>query len=164
VRVRLAFFLLPEPLLAPRTMKTLKNFFGLVLLMSLIAGCEVFQDLTPKEITVRMDGPVGQAISVVYSKEFIAGVDELDVTRVEIFVADTVLHTLPFDTIIDVRIERRLFLQAEVLAVDTLNVDVAITADGRTLFDRAGDLFPDIPWRFLYQFNHAFTDVIEVEL
>jgi hypothetical protein len=111
-----------------------------------------------------MDGPVGQTVSVVYSKQFIAAVDELNVTRVEIFGADTVLHTLPFDTIIDVRLERRLFLQAEVMAVDTLNVDVSIDADGRTLFDRAGDLFPDLPWRFLYQFNHAFTDAIEVEL
>ncbi|MGY8776941.1 MAG: hypothetical protein ACKVIN_02340 [Longimicrobiales bacterium] len=145
-------------------MKTLKRFFGLVLLASLIAGCEVFQDLTPKFVTVRMDGPVGQTVSVVYSKQFIAAVDELNVTRVEIFGADTVLHTLPFDTIIDVRLERRLFLQAEVMAVDTLNVDVSIDADGRTLFDRAGDLFPDLPWRFLYQFNHAFTDAIEVEL
>ena len=151
-------------------MKTLKRFFGLVLLMSLIAACEVFQDLTPKFITVRMSGPVGQTVSIVYSKEFIAGVDEMDVTRVAIYRADTVLHTLPFDTIIDVRIERRLFLQAEVSAVDAVNVDVAIAAiselgaDGRTLYDRAGDLFPDIPWRFLYQFNHSFTDVIEVEL
>ena len=145
-------------------MKTLKRFFSLVLLTSLIVGCEVFPDLTPKFITVRMDGPVGQAVSIVYSKEFIAGVDEMDVTRVEIFRADTVLHTLPFDTIIDIRIERQIFLQAEVSAVDTLNVDVAIAADGRTLFDRAGDLFPDSPWRFLYQFNHVFTDVIEVEL
>lgn len=145
-------------------MKTLKRFFGLVLLMSLIAACEVFQDLTPKFITVRMSGPVGQTVSIVYSKEFIAGVDEMDVTRVAIYRADTVQHTLPFDTIIDVRIERRLFLQAEVSAVDAVNVDVAIAADGRTLYDRAGDLFPDIPWRFLYQFNHSFTDVIEVEL
>lgn len=145
-------------------MKTFQRFFGLVLLASLFAGCEIFQDPTPRFITVRMDGPVGQTVSIVYSKEFIAAIDELNVTQVRIFEADTVLHTLPFDTILDVHLERRLFLQADVMAVDTLSVDVVIDADGRSLFDGAGNLFPNLPWRFLYQFNHAFTDAIEVEL
>ena len=143
-------------------MKTLKRFFGLVLLASLIAGCEAFENITPELITFRMDGPVGQTVSIIYSKQFVAGIDETNVTRVEVFGADTVVHTLPFDTVIDVRLERRIFLQGEVGPSDTLNVNVEIDADGRTLFNGTGDLFPDLPWRFLYQFNTLFSDDIEV--
>ena len=71
-------------------------------------------------------------------------------------------HTLPIDTLIDVRVPRRLFIQGEVTPPDTLLVDVEVDVDGRALFDGTGDLFPDLPWRFLYQFNSRFTDDIEV--
>ena len=143
-------------------MKILKKFFGLVLLASLVAGCEAFEDLTPEFVTFRMDGPAGETVSIVYSKQFVAGVDETQVTQVEVFRADTVLHTLPFDTIIDVRLERRIFFQGEVAPLDTLSVDVEIDVDGRVIFDRTGDLLPDVPWVFLYQFNTVFTDAVEV--
>lgn len=143
-------------------MKTLKRFFGLVLLASLIAGCEAFQNITPELITFRMDGPAGQTVSIVYSKQFVAGLNEEGVTRVQVFGADTVVHTLPFDTVIDVRLERRIFLQGLVGPTDTLSVDVEIDADGRSLFSGTGDLFPDLPWLFLYQFNTLFSDDIEI--
>ena len=144
-------------------MKRFKILFGLVLLTSTaLAACEVFEDQTPEFITFAMDGPAGATVSVIYSKAFVAGVNEAGITRVEIFESDTVVHTLPIDTVIDVRIDRRLFIQGDVGPSDTLFVDVAIDVDGRSLFDGTGDLFPDLPWRFLYQFNSRFTDDIEV--
>lgn len=135
---------------------------GLAVLIGVVGACEIFEDQTPRFINVHMDGPAGSVVSIIYSKQFVAGVDEVGVTRVEVFGADTVQHVLPVDTVIDVRLERRLYLQAEVLPTDTLAVDVAIDVDGRGLFDQAGDLFPDVPWRFLYQFNTRFTNSIEV--
>ncbi|MDG2283551.1 MAG: hypothetical protein P8L45_10545 [Longimicrobiales bacterium] len=144
-------------------MKPFKTFFGVLLLVStVLAACEVFEDQTPQFISFAMDGPSGAMVQVIYSKAFVAGVDEAGTTRVEVFESDTVLHTLPIDTVIDVRIDRRLFIQGEVSPLDTLSVDVEIDVDGRSLFDGRGDLFPDLPWRFLYQFNSLFTDDIEV--
>ena len=139
--------------------------FGLVALSAVFFGaCEIFEDLTPREINVRMTGQAGQVVQVLYTKQFVAGVDEVGVTRVEIFGADSVMHTLPFDTVIDVRLEQRLYIQAEPVATDTVSVDVDVDVDGRTLFDRMGDLFPGVPWQVLYQFNHVFTDNIEIVL
>ena len=144
-------------------MKPFKTIFGVLLLgTAALAACEVFEDQTPEFISFAMAGPSGATVQVIYSKAFVAGVDEAGTTRVEVFESDTVLHTLPIDTVIDVRIDRRLFIQGEVSPLDTLSVDVEIDVDGRSLFDGRGDLFPDLPWRFLYQFNSLFTDDIEV--
>ena len=145
-------------------MNTLKILLPLVAIASVFTACEAFEDLTPEFINFRMSGPAGTPVTVMYSKQFVAGVDELGVTRVEIFGADTVAHLLPIDTIIDVRFEQRIYIQAEPLPTDTLSVDVEVDVDGRSLFDRFGDLFPTIPWQFIYQFNTQFTETIEVVL
>lgn len=144
-------------------MKRFKIFFGLLLLGSTaLAACEVFEDQTPEFVNFVMDGPAGESVQIIYSSAFVAGVDEVGTTRVEVFESDTVMHTLPIDTVIDIRIPRRIFIMGEVAPTDTLFVDVIIDVDGRSLFDGSGDLFPDLPWRFLYQFNTRFTDDIEV--
>jgi hypothetical protein len=130
-------------------------------LIAVATGCEVFEDQTPEFINFRMDGPAGERVSVVYSKQFVAGVNEEGITRVEVFGSDTVAHVLPIDTIIDVRLEQRLFLQA-FPTVDTLRVDVTIDVDDRGLYDNNGLIFLVDPWKFLYQFNARFTDDIEL--
>ncbi|MDX1746416.1 MAG: hypothetical protein R3324_10805, partial [Halobacteriales archaeon] len=110
-----------------------------------------------------LDGTPGEQLSVIYSKEFVAGVDEFGVTRVEIFEADTVLSTIPFDTLIDIRVQRQLFVQAEpVVAADTLLIDAQVEIDGRRVFDDSGLVLSGVPWRYLYRFNQQFTAVIEV--
>lgn len=143
-------------------MRKTKAAIGAVLVTFALTGCEIFEDQTPEFINVRMGGPVGEMVTVIYSKQFVAGVDETGVTQVEIFGSDTVFHTLPVDTVIDVRLERRLFLQAAPQAADSVNVDVRIEVDGRSLFDRSGNLFLSAPWLFLYQYNARPTDQIEV--
>lgn len=139
------------------------RFLGVAAVVILAGGCEIFEDQTPKQIFFRMDGTTGDIVTVIYSKQFVAGVDQLGVTQVEVFRADTVTHTLPIDTIIDVRLERRLFIQAEPAALtDTVSVSTRVDVDDRGLYDQSGKLYPTDPWRFLYQFNARFTDVIEV--
>lgn len=143
-------------------MKIAKSFVVLLAMVSLVSACEIFEDRTPEFISLRMAGTPGEVVTIIYSKQFVAGVDETGVTRVEIFGSDTVMHQLPIDTIIDIRLERRLYIQAETLPTDTIAVDVQVDVDDRGLFDRVGSLFPTIPWQFLYQFNAQFTDAIEV--
>jgi len=136
--------------------------FGLALLL-VLTGCGFFEDQVPEDIFFRMTGPTGSQVTVIYSKQFVAGVNEIGETRVEVFGADTVVHTLPIDTIIDVRLEQRLFLMATpVMPVDTLEVETRVDVDGRNIFLDKGDLFPLVPWKFLYQYNVLFTSDIEV--
>lgn len=143
-------------------MKNIKILLACLAVIFTTAACGLLEDQTPEFISFRMNGMAGSQVTVLYSKQFVAGVDEEGITRVEIFGADTVIHTLPIDTIIDVRLERRLYIQAEPAPADTLAVDVKVDVDERNIFDRIGDLFPTVPWRFLYQFNTPFTDAIEV--
>lgn len=146
-------------------MRTIAWFIGIAAVVLTAGGCEIFEDRTPNDIFFSMEGTSASEVLVVYSKQFVAGVDELGVTQVEVFAADTVVHTMPFDTVIDVRIEQRVFIQAEpLMETDTLSVDARVDVDDRNLFDESGDLFPDVPWRFLYQFRQPFTDVVEVVL
>jgi len=143
-------------------MNRIKTLLVLVVLAVAGSACGLLEDQTPEFISFRMNGEAGAAVTVLYSKQFVAGVDEQGVTRLEIFRSDTVVHTLPIDTILDVRLEQRLYIQAVSAPADTLAVDVSLEVDGRSLFDRIGDLFPSPPWQFLYQFNTPFTDDIQV--
>lgn len=139
------------------------RFVGILAAVLLAGGCEIFEDQTPEQIFFRMEGPAGAVVSVIYSKQFVAGVNEAGVTRVEVFRADTVQHVLPIDTVIDIRVQRQLYIQAEpAMVTDTLLVDTQVDVDTRALYDRSGKLFPTLPWRFLYRFNQPFTDDIEV--
>jgi hypothetical protein len=143
-------------------MKILKKLAVFGIVAASLSACEVFEDPTPETVSFRMDGPVGATVTVLYSKQFVAGVTESGVTQVEIFRADTVVHTLPIDTIIDVRLERRIYIQAEIVPTDTVDVDVRVDVNDRNLFDRSGKLYPALPWQFLYQYNTRFTENIEV--
>ena len=129
-----------------------------------VTACEIFGDQAPENISFRMSGSDGQVVTVIYSQEFVAGVDELNVTQVEVFVSDTVMHVLPIDTIINISLERRFFVLVATAPTDTVVVDVRIDVDGRGLVNTSGGIFPDVPWRYVYQYNQLFTDVIEVIL
>lgn len=144
-------------------MKIPTRLVGVIALAVLLPACEIFENQAPETVSFRMDGGPGDVVRVIYSKRFIAGEDETGVTRLEIFEADTVEHQLPIDTIIDVRIERQLYLEAQPLAAtDTIAVGVRIDVNDRGLFNDTGDLLPEIPWQFLYRFNARPTQDIEV--
>ena len=72
--------------------KFLTKAFALTLAF-LVAGCGFFEDEVPEDIFFRMTGPSGSQVTVIYSKQFVAGVNEIGETRVEVFGADTVVHT-----------------------------------------------------------------------
>jgi hypothetical protein len=145
-------------------MNTSKRCLTLLALAMALTGCDIFQDQTPDFISFRMDGPSGTVVSIVYSTEFIAAVDEIGVTHLELFGADTVTQTLPIDTIVDVRVNRQLYLEALSGPTDTVTVDVEVDVDDRGVFDDSGNLFPGIPWQFLYRYNRPVTQTIEIVL
>lgn len=128
----------------------------------LIAGCEIFESQSPETVAFRMSGAAGEMVTIIYSKEFIAATDEAGTTHLEVFEADTVVHTLPIDTIIDVRTERQLFLRAEPLIEDAISVSVRIDVNDRSIFDSSGNIHSESPWLFLYRFNAPPTQSIEV--
>lgn len=128
----------------------------------LTAGCEIFENQSPETIAFQMSGDAGDVVTIIYSKQFIAATDEAGVTHLEVFEADTVVHTLPIDTIIDVRTERQLFLRAEPLTEETIPVSVRIDVNDRSIFDSSGNIHSESPWLFLYRFNAPPTQSIEV--
>ena len=145
-------------------MKTNSRIIGLLALVTLLPACEIFENQTPETLTFRMDGQAGDTVSVVYSKGFLAANDETGVTRVQIFESDTVKLTLPIDTVFDIRVERQMFIQALTFANDTVDVDVQVDVNDRGVFAGTGKLFPTVPWYFLYRFNQAPTQTIEIVL
>ena len=137
---------------------------ALVAATALLAGaCEIFEDGTPTQIFFEMEGEEGGLqVRVIYSKDFVAGVDEMGVTHVQVFASDTVLHTLPIDTVINIADEQQWFVQAETLAGDTLAVNVVVDVDDRNLVSRFGGIFPNEPFRYVYVFNQRLTESVDV--
>ena len=127
-----------------------------------VAACNIIEDLTPENISFRMSGADGQVVIAIYSQEFVAGIDELNITQVQVFGSDTVIHVLPIDTIINIATERRFFVQVTAAPMDTVVVSVLVDIDGRNLLNASGGIFPDVPFRYVYQFNQLFSDAIEV--
>lgn len=110
-----------------------------------------------------MRGEAGQRVRAIYSTQFVAGLSEFGVTRVQVVRADTVVHQLPFQRTVDISIDRRWFVQAESLDGDTLSVNVIVNVDDRGLVDEAGGIFPGEPWHFVYSFNQLLTRDLDVE-
>ncbi len=131
-------------------------------LLASVTACNIIEDLTPENISFRMSGADGQIVTAIYSQEFVAGLDEFNVTQVQVFGSDTVIHVLPIDTIISIAVERRFFVQVTAAPTDTVVVAVRVDVDGRNVVDASGGIFPSVPWRYVYQFNALFTNVIEV--
>jgi len=140
-------------------MKTLAKL-GLLAAVVGAVGCSIFDEPNPENVGFRMTGPPGAMVTAIYSKDFVAGVNELGGTRVHVFGTDTVMHTLPIDTIINIRESSQFFVQVE--SADTVEVSVLVDVDGRTVVDQTGGIFPDEPWRYVYQFNRFLGTILEV--
>ena len=127
---------------------------------SLAAGCSLFEDPTPDHISVRVSG--GAPVEIVYSKQFVSGIDEQGVTRVQVFSTDTVFQALPLDTVIDISAERQFFVQITPTTSGTITVDTRVDVDDRTLVNASADMISSNPWRYVYQFNQQVTRIVDV--
>jgi hypothetical protein len=138
------------------------GLFALVLAPGLGWACSTFEDPTPENISFRIEGPAGTTVEAIYSTQFVAGVDEQNVTRVQVFRSDTVLHLLPIDTVFDISIDRRFFVQVTPEGSDPTAVAVRVDVDDRTVLSDTGDLVAAEPWRYVYMFNQQLTRVVDV--
>ena len=135
----------------------------LLLAVATLGGCSaILDDLTPENIHFEMRGEAGQRVRAIYSTQFVAGLNEFGVTRVQVVRSDTIVHEIPFRRAMDISIDRRWFVQAESLDGDTLAVHVIVNVDDRGLVDESGGIFPDEPWHFVYSFNQLLTRDLDV--
>lgn len=134
---------------------------GLALLVGATA-CSLFQDQSPEFLSFELDGSPGEQVLAIYSTAFIAGVNELGVTEVRIFSSDSVISTLPIDTTFNIAANQQFFVQIE--PVDTVDVGARVDIDGRNILNNEGLIFPESPWRYVYQFNQLLTELVEVIL
>jgi len=125
------------------------------------AGCGVFDNPTPKDVSLRLSG--NAAVEIILSRQFVAGVDESSGTHVQILSADTLHRTLPVDTVIDIAVEQRFFVQVTPEGVDKASIAARVRVDDRTVVDDSGDVPASDPWRYVYVFNQRITQIVDVK-
>ena len=131
------------------------------LLLLAVAACSVWDDPSPETLSFRMDGTAGAEVTLIVSKLFQAGTDEVGTTLVTVLASDTLVRTLPIDTVFDIVFERRFFVMA-IPELDGITVEVRIDVNERNIFASEGALFIEDPWRFVYLFNQSITDNVDV--
>ena len=158
--MRLAFFM---GVISFPGMNRTKRLSTLLLAAGVAAACGIFEDPSPETISIQMTGSAGSEVMAIYSQEFVAGINqETGGTEVRVQNSDTAFQTLPLDTIVNIARSTQLFVQVETTPTDTISVDVRVDVDDRNILQRSGAIFPDTPWRYVYQFNRPLPDVVEV--
>lgn len=127
-----------------------------------LAGCTVFEDPSPHDISVQLTGGEGTPVQVIYSKQFQAGIDEAGATRLQIYQADTVMQVLPVDTVINVEVEKRLFVQVATMDGTQVTVAPRVDVDGRNVIRTSRVIVPSDPWRYAYLFNQQIAQIVDV--
>lgn len=133
----------------------------LLALSCVFAGCGWFDDPTPEFIRVRASGQAGTRVQVVLATQFNAAVDEAGVTNLSIFLSDTLARALPFDTTVNIALERRFFVELMPLDAASAQLDVRVEVDGRTQVAEGGTVARADPWRYAYLFNQRVTRIID---
>ena len=121
-----------------------------------LGGC-FGDDRVPEFINMEVSGEAGSPVTLVLSTFFNTGTDELGVNQVSLGLSDTLDVVLPWDTVVDIRVQRRFFAELSLMEVDTTNARLVVDVDGRSLFDDTRSVTPDDPFRFLYLFNVQVT-------
>jgi hypothetical protein len=125
-------------------------------------GCSAFEDPTPDNIAFSLRGETGREVQLVFSSQFIATVDEFGVTGIRVFASDTILRSIPVDTVVNISVDRRFFIEILPVDADSISVDVIVDVDNRNLVAESGGILAVDPWRFVYQFNVRLTRQVEV--
>lgn len=130
---------------------------GLALGLTL-GACGFLDNPTPSEATLTLTGESGAEVKVVVSTTFIA-------TRAgpgqpilpQLFEADTLVRSLPFDTTWDIRDGNRFFAEIDTVAAgvpESFRMRVSLDDDQR--YDEGGSLRERV-FKFLFIFNQAIV-------
>lgn len=131
-------------------------------LIFVLASCDWFDDPSPDQARLLIDGPTGTAVKLLTSTKFVAARRNDGVTAVEIVEADTTSVTLPFEASYNIRDDQRFLAWTSYLGTSIETMRMRVFLDGAKEFDEAGRLDEGIDYRFLYAFNQPVTDVIEI--
>jgi hypothetical protein len=123
----------------------------------LAAACDWFENPAPEQARLIIEGDPGSTVRLVVSTRFVAAVNERGQTRVEMFEADTVVATLPYERVYPIEDDQRIFVETSRLDSDLANLRMQVYVDGRRQFDEVGALLPGAPYRFVYAFNQVIT-------
>lgn len=129
-------------------------------LATVVSGCKIFDDPTPHDISVRLTGDA--EVEIILSRQFVAGVDEFGDTQLQVFNPDTIYRTLPLDTVVDIEVDRRFFIQVTPQGADKATVGTRVDVDDRNVVNDSGDIFASDPWRYAYLFNQKIARIVDV--
>lgn len=139
---------------------------GLILLLAALTpgGCDWFENPTPDDAKVSIEGEAGKQVRLIVSTKFVATVNQDGQTRVVVFEADTTLITLPYEATYHIEEDQRFFAETARLDTDLQTVRMQVFVDSRKRFDEGGPLLEGgRPYRFVYMFNQAITrDVVVI--
>ncbi len=125
-------------------------------------GCSWFEDPSPDNARVVVQGRAGGMVRLTTSSKFVSGVNELGVTRVVVFESDSLVRAVPFDAEFRIRGDNRFFAEARWIGQDVDSIRVRVYLDDRVVFDESGPLINGSPYRFVWTLNQAVTQLIEV--
>lgn len=126
-----------------------------------ITACNWFDDPSPDEARLMIDGPADTRVQLITSTKFVAGVRSSGVTEVAIIEADTLNATLPFESTYRIRDDQRFLAWTSHLDADLETLQMRVFLDGAKEFDESGPLETGIDYRFVYTFNQRLTEVID---
>ncbi len=69
---------------------------------------------------------------------------------------------MPVDLVVDVEMEKRLFVQLVTLEADAGRVAVRVDVDNRNVVDRSRTIDSSDPWRYAYVFNQQISPIVDV--
>lgn len=123
-----------------------------------LGACDWFEDPSPDVIRITLEGDPRPFV-VITSTEFFATSDELGDLSAEVFTADTVRGSLPFDRNWNIKEEQRFYMFAFPADSATVTVRVQVFLDDDQAVDNTLQAGPDNPIRYMYLFNqHVLQD------
>jgi hypothetical protein len=136
----------------------MRHFVIMVAAVWLTGACGLLLDNpAPEEARPVINGDAGKSVRLITSTEFVAAVTDAGQTRVEMFVADTVITTLPYERVFDIGDDQRFLVEASWIDTDLETMNVRVFLDDEKRFDEAGVLLEGAPYRFVYLFNQLIT-------
>lgn len=127
----------------------------------LIAGCDWFEDPSPEQARISLDGTPGDMVEILLSTQFVTGITTEGTTQVELFDPVTLTRALPFDTVLNIRSQQRLFVRTIDADSVSSTVRMQVFIDG----DRKYDEEESVNLRqllFVFTFNQPVTSFIEL--
>ena len=130
-----------------------------VLLALTVGACDWFEDPSPDVIRITLEGSSGTRFLVITSTEFFATSDEQGALTAEVFRADTLPVTLPFDGNWNIKEEQRFYMVGIPVDSAGATVRVQVFLDEDQAIDDTLEAGPDNPVRYMYLFNqHVLVD------